>query len=147
MDNNYYEELKRVHKEATKALKEQESKDHPWGEYLEDDLEQEIVEIVDKIIRENDWGIEAHDTHRWVETDGFYEVEFHLYTENDGQVFIQNKSGGRDLEEEWSDSNPQRVNSISDCYLMRTWDWKCFLDSFVKEVDVMLKNNIIELND
>lgn len=100
--------------------------------------EDELVSFIDNIISEENWDIVADDTHRWVESDGFYEVEFNLETPY-GDVYINNKSGGRDLQDEWSDANPQYCNSINECYLdEQSWDWYYFLTELVE----VLKKNV-----
>lgn len=102
---------------------------------IDSDVEDELVDFINGLIWKYNWRIEADDTHRWVETDGFYEVEFHLYTEK-GSVYINNKSGDNDLQEEWSENNPQNLDTIADCYMYSAWDWYYFLDGLIKEYDL-----------
>ena len=99
------------------------------------DNEEELVNFIDGIINEEGWDIIADDTHRWVESDGFYEVEFNLSTPY-GDVYINNKSGGRDLQDEWSESNPHYCHSIDECYLdEQSWDWYYFLYELVRVLE------------
>lgn len=94
-------------------------------EYLPEELESEIEDFVNGLINKYGWTITAHDTHRWVSCDGFYEVEFEMNTEF-GDIYINTKSGGQDLQDEWSRSNPQNVE-LDKCYLSGYWDWCYFL--------------------
>lgn len=103
------------------------------------DNEEQLVNFIDGIINEEGWDIIADDTHRWVESDGFYEVEFNLSTPYE-DVYINCKSGGRDLQDEWSESNPQYCHSIDECYLdERSWDWYYFLSELVRVLEKNLK--------
>lgn len=58
----------------------------------------------------NGWKLVASDTHRWVESDGFYEVQFELHKDNH-KIYLHAESGGQDLEDEWSKNNPQQVSA------------------------------------
>ena len=103
--------------------------------YGPDGFLDEINDFANKLKFKYDWTIQADDTHRWVECDGFYEVEFMLYIcedEKDGDVYINTESGGRDLEDEWSSSNPQDCPTFDYCYMDDTWDWYYFLDGLYK---------------
>lgn len=96
------------------------------------ELAVEIRQYVEKLIFKYNWTITASDTHRWVDSDGWYEVEFMMYTET-GTVYINTESGDRELEELWSNDNPQEVN-LCDCYLNeQSWDWYYFLDCLISE--------------
>lgn len=100
-------------------------------EWIPDELENEISDFVRSLIYKYGWTITADDTHRWVESDGWYEVEFMLNTEI-GDIYINTESGDQDLEDEWSENNPQDVN-LEDCYLYgRSWDWYYFLEGLYK---------------
>lgn len=97
-------------------------------EWIPDELENEISDFVRSLIYKYDWTITADDTHRWVECDGWYEVEFMLNTEI-GDIYIKTESGDQELEDEWSENNPQEVNLV-DCYLYgNSWDWYYFLEN------------------
>lgn len=101
---------------------------HSNDEWIPNELKSEIFDFVNDLIYKYNWAITADDTHRWVECDGFYEVEFELNTEI-GDVYINTESGDQDLEDEWSKNNPQKVN-LEDCYLYsRPWDWYYFLNN------------------
>lgn len=94
------------------------------------ELAVEIRQYVEDLIFKYNWTITASDTHRWVDSDGWYEVEFMMYTET-GTVYINTESGDRELEELWSNDNPQEVN-LCDCYLNeQSWDWYYFLDCLI----------------
>lgn len=100
--------------------------------YIPFELAVEIRQYVEKLIFKYNWTITADDTHRWVDSDGWYEVEFMMYTET-GTVYINTESGDRELEELWSNDNPQEVN-LCDCYLNeQSWDWYYFLDCLISE--------------
>lgn len=121
------EEIEKV-KEYSKRCEELCNENNKW---LSEELECEIKDFVNGLISYYKWTITADDTHRLVDTDGFYEVEFELNTEI-GDIYINTKSGGRDIEDEWSKSNPQRVE-LDDCYLDgQSWDWYYFLEQLYK---------------
>ena len=112
-------------KEYSKKCEEFYDNHEDW---IPDELENEISDFVRSLIYKYDWTITADDTHRWVECDGWYEVEFMLNTEI-GDIYINTESGDQDLEDEWSENNPQEVN-LEDCYLCsRSWDWYYFLEN------------------
>lgn len=108
-------------------------------EYFNESDEGVVIELVDSLISKYGWKIMADDTHRWCESDGFYEVEFHLHTEA-GEVYINTESGGQDLEDEWSDNNPQEISDIRDCYLRDAFDWKCFIQELIDTFEKQSKN-------
>lgn len=61
----------------------------------------------------------ASDTHRWVESDGFYEVQFMIkfpdhteYKSEESGIYIHNVKGKKELQEQWSKNNPQRVRFV-----------------------------------
>lgn len=95
-------------------------------ELIPDELENEISDFVRSLIYKYDWTITADDTHRWVECDGWYEVEFMLNTEI-GDIYIKTESGDQDLEDAWSENNPQEVYLEDCCLWNRSWDWYYFL--------------------
>lgn len=115
-------------KEYSKKCKEFHAKHVEW---LSEELVKEMEDFVNGLIYKYDWTITADDTHRWVECDGWYEVEFMLNTEI-GEIYINTESGDQDLEDEWSENNPQDAN-LEDCYLWsRSWDWYYFLENLYK---------------
>jgi hypothetical protein len=96
--------------------------------WMPEEFVKELEDFVGGLIGKYEWTITADDTHRWVECDGWYEVEFELNTEI-GDIYINTESGDQDLEDEWSENNPQEV-SLDDCYLYgRSWDWYYFLEN------------------
>ena len=116
--------------EITKAKEYSKKCEELYDEHIEwvpDELENEINDFVSSLIYKYDWTITADDTHRWVECDGWYEVEFMLNTEV-GEIYINTESGDQDLEDQWSEDNPQDVH-LCDCYLGKTWDWYYFLEN------------------
>ena len=117
------EEIEKV-KEFSKKCKTFYDNHKTWLPY---EFVNEIFNFVTSLMGKYDWYITADDTHRWVDCDGFYEVEFTLNTEI-GKIYINTESGGRDLEEEWSENNPQQVG-LCDCYLNESWDWYYFLET------------------
>ena len=105
----------------------------------ENPIEKELYDFIDSLIFKYNWTIMAHDTHRWVETDGWYEVEFDLYTGN-GNVYINTECGDFELQDMWSNGNPRKVFSLRDCYMEDVWDWQYFLKGlldFFKETKIM----------
>jgi len=46
---------------------------------------------------------------RWCSCDGFYEVQFTL-CKGDEEIYLHTECGGQDLEDEWSENNPQQVH-------------------------------------
>lgn len=117
-------------REYKKILGKVEDKDT----YIKYNLADEIGSLIDSLISQEDWEIIADDTHRWVESDGWYEVEFMLYTDF-GNIYINTESGNSELQKQWSDNNPQNVSSIQDCYMYTIWDWYYFLGNLLDEVN------------
>ncbi len=72
-------------------------------------MEQELLKQIKNKIS-NGWELVADDTHRWVESDGFYELQFELHKDNH-KIYLHTESGGQDLEDEWSENNPQQVSA------------------------------------
>ena len=72
------------------------------------DNREKLGKMIDIIKSKFDCTIEADDTHRFVESDGFYEVQFTIRFEND-YIYLYTKSGDSDLQDEWSPNNPQTV--------------------------------------
>jgi hypothetical protein len=66
--------------------------------------------------------LEADDTHRWVDTDGFYEVQFTIKFDNDKSIYLTTVYGGQTLQDEWSHANPQSVNYADFECMMDDWD-------------------------
>ena len=117
-------------REYKKILGKVEDKDT----YIKYNLADEIGSLIDSLISQEDWEIVADDTHRWVESDGWYEVQFMLHTDF-GNIYINTESGNSELQEQWSDNNPQNVSSIHDCYMYTIWDWYYFLGNLLDEVN------------
>lgn len=103
--------------------------------WLPDEFEAELFEFFENLIFQNNWSIIAADTHRWVDTDGWYEVDFHLETDF-GDVYINTIYGDKDLEDIWSENNPQPA-VLSDCNLgHHTWDWFYFLNKLIEKAGI-----------
>lgn len=83
-------------KEYSKKCEEFHINNKNW---IPDELENEIYDFVNGLIYKYDWTITADDTHRWVDCDGFYEVEFELNTEI-GDIYINTECGDQGLEDE-----------------------------------------------
>lgn len=71
-------------------------------------MRQKLIDKITEFIN-NGWELVADDTHRWCSCDGFYEVQFTL-RKDDEEIYLHTESGGQDLEDEWSENNPQQVN-------------------------------------
>ena len=100
--------------------------------YITNELRDEIFNYIEKLMGKYNWSITADDTHRWVESDGWYEVEFMMTTEN-GEVYINTVSGDMELQEEWSKNNPQSA-SLCDCGLWcHCWDWYYFINCLIEK--------------
>ena len=84
---------------------------------------EKLKKILEKLISDFDYKIEADDTHRWVKSDGFYEVQFELI-KDDIKIFIHNESGNQNLEDKWSKNNPQIVTVTQTLNLM-DYDFDC----------------------
>ena len=70
-------------------------------------MRQQLIDKITEFVN-NGWELVADDTHRWVSCDGFYEVEFTLRKDGE-KIYLHTESGGQDLENEWSENNPQQV--------------------------------------
>ena len=101
-------------------------------EYISDELETELFAYIGNLISKYDWGITADDTHRWVESDGWYEVEFMLTTDF-GEVYINTLSGDMELQEEWSENNPQSAELMQCGLYSKSWDWYYFIDCLIEK--------------
>lgn len=126
---------------------ENESNTYEKGNrYIDDEVEKVFCEFLDRLIWKYDWEIIADDTHRWVDSDGFYEVEFSLFTSFTSEnVYIHTECGGSDLQDSWSKNNPQKVYSISDCYMEKWFDFDFFLGRLVKAIDDAIENGNLEV--
>lgn len=71
-------------------------------------MRQQLIDKITEYIN-NGWELIADNTHRWVESDGFYEVQFELH-KGDDKIYLHTEIGGQDLEDEWSKNNPQQVS-------------------------------------
>lgn len=75
-----------------------------------------LSELINYVCKNHSAELVATDTHRWVEPDGFYEVQFMIkfpqstdYDYYESGIFIHNISGNQNLEDQWSKNNPQKV--------------------------------------
>lgn len=95
-----------------------------------------IDEVLCYLVDEKGWQVVARDTHRWIDSDGWYELEFALRSQ-DGieDVYLHTHSThDREFEEEWSREGDTYVE-ISDIY----WDDKDDWDS--RYAMVMIRKN------
>lgn len=83
---------------------------------MKDYKKEELWELIHKVCKEYGGVLISTDTHRWVESDGFYEVQFMIkfpespdFKECESGIFIHNESGNQKLEDEWSKTNPREV--------------------------------------
>lgn len=70
-------------------------------------MRQKLIDKINKLI-DLGWELTASDTHRWCSSDGFYEVEFSL-KKGDEKIYLHTESGDQDLEDNWSENNPQQI--------------------------------------
>lgn len=116
--------------------------------WIEDNFEKELIDFFDNLISIEGWEIIAHDTHRWVRSDGFYEVEFNIKTNiPDFEIYIRTKCGDMDLQEMWSENNPQKVHSLRECYMDSTWNWHYFVDMFLSEINEQIENGNFKIDE
>ena len=78
-----------------------------------------IINIIDQIINKTNFQLVASDTHRWVASDSFYEVQFMLEEDpkeknynDENHLYITTVSGDQNLEDEWSNNNPQVTSTF-----------------------------------
>lgn len=92
-------------------------------ENLEKKVELLFIKVCERFIY-NGFRVFAVDTHRWCETDGFYEVEFSLQN-GIKSMYIHTATGNQTLEDKWSKNNGtcyiadvlEHINDIY-CYQM-----------------------------
>jgi hypothetical protein len=70
---------------------------------LEKRAERLFVKVCEYFVYEG-FRVYANDTHRWCDTDGFYEVEFSLQNGNQ-YLYIHTECGNQSLEDKWSKNN------------------------------------------
>lgn len=76
-----------------------------------------------EIIRNYEAKIKAKDTHRYCECDGFYELQFNLILDAyPGGIYLHTVNSNQDLEDGWSDNNPQEVNITTVINFMDDYD-------------------------
>lgn len=71
------------------------------------------IDIATELLEKIGGYIIADDTHRWVDTDGFYEVQFTLVLK-EIEIYLGTVSGDSELQEAWSENNPQIVYNAAD---------------------------------
>jgi hypothetical protein len=101
------------------------------------------------IIKNYEAKIEAQDTHRWCECDGYYELQFLLILDAyPGGIYLHTVNGNQELEDKWSDNNPQEVDISTVIGFMDEYDIAFALseiDNF--ELDIQeVKETKIEWN-
>lgn len=90
-----------------------------------------LTKMIEFTLNNSKYDLWATDTHRWIETDSFYEVEFRLgkldeefseSLDNKDYCYLTTLSGDGNLQEEWSANNPQRANISDFIYDMDEFD-------------------------
>ena len=100
-----------------------------WPEYrFEESLpmrlwypEDFLKKILTYLTEEKSYFIYAHDTHRWISSDGWYELEYNLQDDNGTDVYLTTYSSHeQDFEDDWSSEDGHHVTP-GDLYMN---DWK-----------------------
>ena len=125
-------------------VKELDKIPNPSDSSVPYDLEGELFQFFDELMSKYNWTIIADDTHRWVETDGWYEVAFYLITDFTERIYINTESGDIDLQNDWSENNPQEVDNIRECYMDTVWDWNYFLVKLINDIEIAEANGKLE---
>lgn len=100
-----------------------------------DRLEKLFFKICEYLCYELGYTVYANDTHRWVDSDGWYEVEFTLLN-GEKEIYINTQCGDRDLEEEWTNNNgPCEIYDAfySMKYSSNYWDFTYFFSNFIDD--------------
>ena len=83
-----------------------------------DDL---LKKILTWLIDKKNYYIAAHDTHRWISSDGWYELEYNLRNDSGTDVYLTTYSShDQDFEDEWSSEDEHHI-SPDEMYMN---DWK-----------------------
>ena len=111
-----------------------------------DRLEKLFFKICKYLCYELGYTVYANDTHRWVDSDGWYEVQFTLYKDGK-EIYINTQYGDRDLEEEWTNNNgPCEISDAfySMKYSSNYWDFRYFFTNFIDdgEFNTLLPNDL-----
>ena len=78
--------------------------------------------VLQELTEEKGYHIYAHDTHRWISCDGWYELEYNLQDDNGLDVYITTyNSHEQDFEDEWSSEDGHNV-SYTEVYC-NDYDW------------------------
>lgn len=117
-----------------------------------DRLEKLFFKICEYLCYELGYTVYANDTHRWVDSDGWYEVQFTLLN-GEKEIYINTQYGDRDLEEEWTNNNgPCEISDAfySMKYSSNYWDFTYFFSNFIDdgEFNTLLPNDLkMEIKD
>lgn len=111
-----------------------------------DRLEKLFFKICEYFCYELGYTVYANDTHRWVDSDGWYEVQFTLLN-GEKEIYINTQYGDRDLEEEWTNNNgPCEISDAfySMKYSSNYWDFTYFFSNFIDdgEFNTLLPNDL-----
>lgn len=113
-----------------------------------------ITDIIETICYDK-FGLYALDTHRWVETDGFYEVQFEIQESNLKDdcierihepsdikyLYLKTICGDSELEAEWSSNNPQLTTVSEFIYSCDDYDYNSIFEKlkhFASENNIKL---------
>lgn len=97
-----------------------------------------LFETVLKYLTETkNYHIHAHDTHRWISLDGWYELEYNLQDDNGLDLYITTYSSyDQDFEDEWTSESGHSVSSSEVYYSDGDWTPKYALTSFIENEQV-----------
>lgn len=71
-----------------------------------------LRKILNYLTDEKNYCIYAHDTHRWISTDGWYELEYNLQDDNGTDVYLTTyNSHDQDFEDEWTSEDGHHVTA------------------------------------
>jgi hypothetical protein len=108
---------------------------------------QTLSNIMYKLIDNYNFYIKADDTHRWIDPDGFYEVEFYLCHDDYKDIYLYTKSGDQSLEDEWSNNNPQKAELNDFLYIFDDSYTNIIFDNVANNIPTDVKDDIIKLNN
>lgn len=102
------------------------------GAWLLEPTAEELIDEVLNYLVYKGWRVVAHDTHRWIDSDGWYELQFELMSPDYNEdVYLHTYSTyERDFEEQWSKEGDTEVE-ICDIYWDDRddgWDYKYALE-------------------
>ena len=93
--------------------------------------------VLKNLTEDKGYRIYAHDTHRWISTDGWYELEYNLQDDNGLDLYITTYSSHeQEFEDEWSSENGHDVSYSEVYYSDFEWTPKYALCSFIENEQV-----------